>query len=156
MTAMNPPNPVRYGVSRFTEQDVYLFRQGTHARLYNVFGAHHDIVQGDAGTQFAVWAPNAQAVSVIGDFNGWRAGSHPLRARDDASGIWEGFIPGVGTGTLYKYHIQSRLHHHHGEKADPFAFSAECPPRTASKVADLAFHWDDDAWLQQRQRTNAL
>src|SRR5690606_21708480 len=91
-----------------TPEDVYLFREGTHARLYQCLGAHVVAVkENTAGTRFAVWAPNAGRVSVIGDFNGWRGDAHPLAARSDHSGIWEGFVEGVGPGALYKYRIRS-------------------------------------------------
>ena len=103
--------PVRYDVSLLTENDLYLFNEGSHYRLYEKLGAHLMSPGGDAGTCFSVWAPNARDVSVIGSFNHWQPGTHKLRTRG-SSGIWEGFIPGVGQGTLYKFHIES---HNHGE-----------------------------------------
>ena len=147
---------VIHGSSLLTEHDVYLFRQGTHARLYEKLGAHPGVVKDIKGTHFAVWAPNAESVSVIGSFNDWHTDSHPLQPRADGSGIWEGFIPGVGHGTLYKYQLQSQLHGYRVEKTDPFAFRTECPPRTASIVWDLAYDWADSDWMQRRAQTNAL
>src|SRR5690348_3557711 len=103
-----------------TDQDIYLFREGTYVRAYEKLGAHFiSDAEGEAGTQFAVWAPNASSVSVVGDFNGWNPSSHPLEARWDSSGIWSGFIKGVRPGTLYKYHIVSRSRGYTVNKADP-------------------------------------
>lgn len=147
---------VMHGMSLLTEHDIYLFRQGTHSRLYEKLGAHPRTVKNVAGTQFAVWAPNAESISVVGDFNGWNPESHFLQVRVDGSGIWEGFIPGVLPGALYKYHLRSRINGHRVDKADPFAFYAECPPRTASVVADLEFDWKDQTWMRNRAQTNAL
>jgi 1,4-alpha-glucan branching enzyme len=113
-------------------------------------------VEGREGTHFAVWAPNASSVSVIGDFNGWNPKSHHLSERRDGSGVWEGFIPGIGKGTLYKYHVRSRHGHHSAEKSDPFAFYAEVSPKTASVVWDLAYTWNDAAWMEQRRKRNSL
>ncbi|MDD2474126.1 MAG: alpha-amylase family glycosyl hydrolase, partial [Methanoculleus sp.] len=142
--------------SLITDYDVYLFRQGTHSRLYDRLGSH-PVVAGDAqGTFFAVWAPNAAEVSVIGDFNGWKAGRDPLCARSDNSGIWEGFIPDIGHGALYKYHILSRYGGYRVEKGDPFAYFWEVPPKTASIVWDLAYTWRDRAWLRCRERNNSI
>ncbi|MEZ5100989.1 MAG: 1,4-alpha-glucan branching protein GlgB [Thermoleophilia bacterium] len=132
-----------------SDEDVHLFNEGRHFRLYRKLGAHPLEARGVAGTYFAVWAPNAEHVSVIGDFNGWDGARHPLRARGQ-SGLWEGFVPGVGTGATYKY----RLHPRDGgpplDKADPFAFAAEEPPRTASVVCDLDRAWSDRDWLRER------
>ena len=141
-----------------TEHDIYLFREGTHGRAYEKLGAHLLPAQAHrpAGTGFAVWAPNAASVSVIGDFNGWDATAHRLAPRQDSSGIWETFVPGLGPGTLYKYHIVSRHRGYRVDKSDPFAFYCEPPPRTASVVWDLAYDWADGAWLESRAGTNAL
>jgi 1,4-alpha-glucan branching enzyme len=147
---------VIHGVSLLTEHDIYLFRQGTHFRLYDKLGAHPHTFHGTAGTHFGVWAPNAEAVSVIGDFNDWNPASHPLHVRADGSGIWEGFIPGIAAGTKYKYHLRSRHNGYRVDKADPFAFHGECPPRTASTVAELGFDWHDQSWIQQRPQANGL
>jgi 1,4-alpha-glucan branching enzyme len=146
---------VIYGVSRLTDYDVYLFREGKHFRLYEKLGAHPMEVDGTAGTLFAVWAPNAERVSVIGDFNGWDPEAHPLAPRWDGSGIWEGFIPGVVHGSLYKYHIVSRYGGYSVDKGDPLAFFWETPPGTASIVWDLRYDWRDEAWLRTRHRANA-
>jgi 1,4-alpha-glucan branching enzyme len=147
---------VIHGPSLLTDHDIYLFKEGNHFGLYEKLGSHIITVKGVAGTLFAVWAPNAAAVSVIGDFNGWNRDSHHLAVRHDGSGIWEGFIPGLGQGTLYKYFILSKRRHHEGEKGDPFAFSWETPPRTASVVWDLAYAWEDKAWMKERHRKNSL
>jgi 1,4-alpha-glucan branching enzyme len=141
--------------SLLTSHDLYLFNEGTHYRLYEKLGAHPLTVQGVAGTYFAVWAPAAEQVSVIGDFNGWRPGLHELRPRE-SSGIWEGFVPGVGTGACYKYHIVSRYHGYRVDKADPLALRSEPPPRTASLVWDLDYVWGDQEWMSGRRQRNAL
>lgn len=144
-----------------TEQDIYLFREGTHFRAYEKLGAHP--VEGSAargaggaGTHFAVWAPNAARVSVVGDFNGWRPDANPLASRPDSSGVWSGFVPGVRHGALYKYHIESNHRAYTVQKSDPYAFHCETPPRTASVVWDLAYSWGDDDWMQGRAKRNAL
>jgi 1,4-alpha-glucan branching enzyme len=142
-----------------TEQDIYLFREGTHVRAYEKLGAHatgSGRAGSEKGTHFGVWAPNAASVSVVGDFNGWNPTSHLLEVRGDSSGIWEGFIPEVSPGAVYKYHIVSRHAGYSVDKADPFAFYAELPPRTASVVWDLSYEWDDDEWMKTRARANAL
>lgn len=128
---------VRHDVTRLSEEDLYLFAEGTHTRLYEKLGAHVMTADGAKGTYFAVWAPNAESVSVVGDFNAWNRTTHPLVARNN-SGIWEGFLEGIGHGTIYKYFIASRLGGYAVEKADPFAFRAETPPQTASVVWDLS------------------
>jgi 1,4-alpha-glucan branching enzyme len=142
--------------SRLSDYDIHLLREGRHVRLYEKLGAHRVEREGVRGTQFALWAPNAEAVSVIGDFNGWHPDLHPLQVRADGSGIWEGYIPGIAAGAKYKYHLRSRYNGYRVDKADPFAFLAECPPRTASVVADLGFDWSDHAWMQHRARANGL
>jgi 1,4-alpha-glucan branching enzyme len=138
-----------HGESAFSDQDLYLFNEGSHLRLHEKLGAHAARVAGAAGTRFAVWAPNASSVSVIGDWNGWRAGADPLRPRA-SSGIWEGFVPNVGTGAVYKFHIGSRVGGYRVAKADPFAFHAELPPHTASVVWPLDYDWGDKAWMESR------
>jgi 1,4-alpha-glucan branching enzyme len=137
--------------SQLTEHDVYLLREGTHGRLYDRLGCHLD----DGGAHFALWAPNARAVAVIGDFNGWNASAHPLAARVDGCGVWEGFVPGVQRGQTYKFALATAAGATF-EKADPFAFQAECPPATASRVATLDYEWHDDEWMARRGRANAL
>ncbi len=141
--------------ARLTEQDLYLFNEGTHIRLYDKLGAHPGKEAGVPGTFFAVWAPDAEAVSVIGDFNGWERGRHPLSPRAN-SGIWERFIPGIGKGQIYKYHIVSRGNGYRVDKADPFAFFCELPPKTASVVWDLDYAWGDAEWMANRRQRNAL
>ena len=148
--------PVQNGVSLLTEHDIYLFKEGRNFRLYDKLGAHLHVVNGVAGVYFAVWAPNARQVAVVGDFNGWRSNSHLLTARMDDSGIWEGFIPGVTRGAKYKYHLTSHHRNYQVEKTDPFALHTETPPRTASIVWDLDFQWGDQMWMQERSKVNAL
>ncbi|MDE3096761.1 MAG: 1,4-alpha-glucan branching protein GlgB [Chloroflexota bacterium] len=138
-----------------TDDDLYLFNEGSHLRLYDHLGAHPMSVGGKAGTHFAVWAPNAERVSVMGDFNGWSKDGPDLRPRG-RSGIWEGFVAGVGAGAVYKYRIASRQRGYRVEKADPLAFLAEAPPRTGSVVWDLAYDWGDAAWMAARGARNRL
>ena len=148
-------NAVRYDVSLLSPEDFYLFNEGSHYRIYERMGAHLHDANGVQGAVFSVWAPNAHHVSVIGSFNGWNPKTHQLRTRG-TSGIWEGFIPDLGPGVLYKYHIRSRLGGYRVEKSDPYAFHTETPPRTASIVWDLAYDWDDLDWQRDRARLNAL
>ncbi|MGH2769901.1 MAG: 1,4-alpha-glucan branching protein domain-containing protein, partial [Actinomycetota bacterium] len=136
---------VRTGVTRFAEDDLYLFNQGSHFRVQDLLGAHPMTVEGVKGVYFAVWAPNAEIVAVIGDFNHWDGSTHLLSPRDN-SGIWEGFIPEVGKGSRYKFHVASRYLGYRADKADPFAFFCEVPPDTASVVWDLAYEWGDQEW----------
>ncbi|MEK9852463.1 MAG: 1,4-alpha-glucan branching protein GlgB [Flavobacteriaceae bacterium] len=142
--------------SLFTDFDISLFKAGKHYNLFDLLGAHPMTLNGVQGTYFAVWAPSAKKVSVIGDFNYWLESDHALNVRWDGSGIWEGFLPGVGHGNLYKYKIHS---HHNGEvteKADPFARFCEQPPKTASVVWEEAYAWKDKTWLTKRKNTNQL
>ncbi len=136
--------------SLFTEYDIYLFKSGTHFRIYEKMGSHIIEVDGQKGVYFSVWAPNARQVSVVGNFNFWNATEHSLHPRWDGSGIWEGFIPGLDKGTLYKYHIQAH-NGRHLEKGDPYAWFWEIPPRTASIVWDHDYKWKDQKWLDQRK-----
>ncbi|SHK25871.1 1,4-alpha-glucan branching protein GlgB [Thermocrinis minervae] len=138
-------------MSIFSDYDVYLFKEGTHTRLYKKFGAHVK----EGGVYFAVWAPNAQAVYVMGDFNNWNKFSHPLKRRDESSGIWEGFVEGVWVGCKYKYHIITR-DSKSLEKADPFGFFHEGPPGNASIVWDLSYNWQDHEWMRSRREKNSL
>ncbi|MBR0571050.1 1,4-alpha-glucan branching protein GlgB [Microvirga sp. STS03] len=142
---------VYHDVSRFSEFDIYLFKEGRHFTLYEKMGAHCTEHAGQKGTYFAVWAPNAELVTVIGDFNHWNRESHSLKVREDGSGIWEGFIPDLTGGELYKYHIKSNYHLYHVEKSDPFAFAREKPPQTASRICDLKYEWQDHEWLERRK-----
>jgi 1,4-alpha-glucan branching enzyme len=139
-----------------TDHDVYLFKEGTHTKLFEKLGSHRTSVDGLDGTHFAVWAPNAERVAVIGDFNRWNPASHPLRVREDGSGIWEGFVPGVGEGAVYKYHLASRYQGYSVDKGDPFAFFCEAPPKTGSVVQGLRYDWKDAEWMAGRGRANAL
>ncbi|WP_262733955.1 1,4-alpha-glucan branching protein GlgB [Gaetbulibacter sp. NE] len=143
--------------SLFTEFDIGLFKAGKHYRLYEKFGSHITTLNGVKGTYFAVWAPSAKAVSVIGDFNFWEDEQHQLTVRWDSSGIWEGFIPNVGKGSVYKYKIHSNNADIITEKADPYARRCEHPPKTASIVwDDENYTWDDAKWMKKRKANNAL
>lgn len=139
-----------------TEHDIYLFKQGTHFRLYDKLGAQIAEKDGIAGTWFSVWAPNAEQVSVIGEFNSWDKQAHRLAARSDESGVWQGFIPGVRRGAEYKYHIVSRHNNYRVDKGDPFAFYWQAPPRTASRVWEFEYEWSDADWMERRHAANAL
>ena len=141
--------------SRFTDYDIDLFKSGKHFKLYEKLGSHVVEHKSVIGTYFAVWAPNAQYVSVIGNFNGWNEGSHSLNYRWDASGIWEGFVPNIGVGETYKYFIKSSTGEDL-EKSDPFALRWELPPRTASIVADTFYEWKDQDWMANRYQHTAL
>jgi 1,4-alpha-glucan branching enzyme len=139
----------------FSDFDIALFISGKHFRLYEKFGSHLINVDGSNGTYFAVWAPNAQEVRVIGDFNNWNKSAHYLHKKQDESGIWEGFLPGVGKGAVYKYAIKG-FHGEELEKGDPYAKRWEHPPQTASMVWDNDYTWKDKAWLKKRPKLNAL
>ena len=139
-----------------TDHDVYLFKEGNHFKLYEKLGAHLGIVNGVAGTHFAVWAPNAKSVSVIGNFNHWDRNKHPLSPRWDSSGIWETFIPQVGKGELYKFFIVSSHNYYSVEKQDPFAIYNEVAPKTASIIWDLDYTWKDESWMKERHKYNSL
>jgi 1,4-alpha-glucan branching enzyme len=153
-TAIMTPRPL-YNVSLLSADDLYLFNEGSHFRLYEKLGAHPLTARGETGTLFSVWAPAAERVYVMGEFNGWDKTSHPLRCKGD-SGIWEGFVPGVGEGAPYKYHIASRYQGYRVDKADPFAFFGEVPPRTASVVWDLDYAWGDAEWMAGRAARHSL
>jgi 1,4-alpha-glucan branching enzyme len=134
-----------------TEFDIHLFKEGKHYHLYNKLGSHIMDYMGTKGVYFAVWAPNAERVSVMGDFNNWDKESHSMKARWDHSGIWEVFIPEAKKGSLYKYFIRSNSGYE-AEKGDPFAFSWETPPNTASMVWDLENTWKDKLWMEDRKK----
>jgi len=134
----------------FTGHDQYLFREGTHARLYEKLGAHPSAKD----TDFAVWAPNAASVAVIGDWNGWDPGANPMRGSD--AGIWTARVEGARHGSIYKFHVVSKNGDFKVDKSDPFAFRAEAPPRTGSVVWDLEYEWGDAEWMKARQHRNAL
>jgi 1,4-alpha-glucan branching enzyme len=139
-----------------TDYDLYLFGEGTHLRAYEKLGAHPGEVDGRRGTHFAVWAPNARQVTVAGDHNGWNPRSTPMQLRPKA-GLWEMFVPDVGTGNRYKYHIVSAQNGYEVDKADPYGFAAEIRPQTASLVWDLAgYTWGDSVWMANRSKNNSL
>ncbi|HYO76154.1 MAG TPA: 1,4-alpha-glucan branching enzyme, partial [Thermoanaerobaculia bacterium] len=136
--------------SLISDWDLHLFNEGTHHKLWEKLGSH--IVPG--GVMFAVWAPNADSVSVVGDFNGWNENANPMTARG-MSGIWEGFVPDLGRGATYKYYIRSRHNNYSVSKADPMAVHHETPPATASKVWDLEYEWNDAEWMRTRRERNS-
>ncbi len=137
-----------------TDHDIYLFREGTHSQLHSKLGCF--VPQRGGGAHFAVWAPNAAAVSVIGDWNGWRAGEDALTARNDESGIWEGYAPAAQQGQAYKYRIRSRHHGYTADKCDPYGVFCELPPATASRIWTLQYDWNDAAWMAARAQRNGL
>ena len=142
--------------SLFTDFDINLFKAGKHYRLYEKLGSHIIEIDGREGTYFAVWAPSAKSVSVVGDFNYWLEGEHRLNVRWDHSGIWEGFIPNIGKGTVYKYKIHSSNNDIKTEKADPYARRCEHPPKTASVVWEDNYKWKDAKWMKNRKEHNKL
>ncbi|WP_457749781.1 1,4-alpha-glucan branching protein GlgB [Sulfurimonas sp.] len=145
-----------YDVSRFSELDIYLFKEGTHTKLYEHFGSHLMQREGAQGVYFAVWAPNALNVSVVGDFNHYNEISHYLKKREDASGIWEGFVTNVQIDTTYKYYIHSNNPNSNPYKADPYAFYAEVKPKSASKIWSLKdYKWRDNKWMKKRNKNNS-
>ncbi|MCC6980357.1 MAG: 1,4-alpha-glucan branching protein GlgB [Candidatus Melainabacteria bacterium] len=138
-----------------TDFDLHLFGEGTNYKIYEKMGAHKAVVNGKEGTHFAVWAPNANSVSVIGDFNKWDPSANKMSVMS-SSGVWTLFIPGLAEGTLYKYHISSDAAGG-TEKTDPFGFFSEVRPKTASIVYDLdKYKWNDDNWVKERKKRNAL
>jgi 1,4-alpha-glucan branching enzyme len=157
VSSANQPvsSPGTKSIFRLTDHDVYLFNEGTHLRLFEKLGAHPQTVEGEPGTAFAVWAPDAQQVFVMGDFNHWDRSSHPLHA-NGVSGVWEAFVPGVQSGEIYKYHIVSRYNDYKVDKADPFATHAETPSKTGSIVWPLDYEWGDSSWMENRAKNNAL
>ena len=146
--------PVRdtHHLGWLSSDDVHWFNEGNHHRLHEKLGAHPCIHGGVPGTHFSVWAPNARSVTVIGSFNGWDRERNPLHPFQH-SGIWTGFIPGVGPGEIYKYFIVSKISNYSVEKADPFAFATEEPPRTASVVAKIEHQWHDHDWMARRTQS---
>jgi len=139
-----------------TDHDIYLFKEGSHGRLYEKMGCHLATRGRVAGADFAVWAPNAGSVSVIGEFNGWDPAAHALSARWDGSGIWEGFVAGVARGQSYKYRVRFAHGGHEVDKADPFGVYSEIPPQTASRAWSLEYAWADGDWMMNRRSRNAL
>jgi 1,4-alpha-glucan branching enzyme len=142
--------------SNLSGQDLYLFHEGTHGRLYHKFGAHPGTQAEQQGVHFAVWAPNAREVSLVGDFNGWQPDAHPMEQIHSGSGVWETFVPEALEGNRYKYRIVSQHHGYQVEKADPFAFSCESPPAMASVIRGLDYEWGDGEWMATRAGRNAL
>jgi len=148
--------PLYYDVSRFDDLDIYLFKEGTHTKLYQKLGSHIMQREGHNGTYFALWAPNAKAVSIRGDFNHYDIDSHHMQKRSDESGIWEVFIEGVEQGSTYKYHIFTDTHNANPDKADPYAFYAEVAPHSASKIWNIEeFGWSDETWMTNRHTKNS-
>ncbi|HUY12216.1 MAG TPA: 1,4-alpha-glucan branching protein GlgB [Terriglobia bacterium] len=145
---------MRYDVSLLTNNDLHLFGEGTHHRLYQKFGAHLTIADGVPGAYFAVWAPNAERVCVMGEFNDWDKMNHPLQMRGE-SGVWDGFVEGVQPGTRYKYQVCSRFNAYSIDKTDPLGFCSEVAPLTASRVWDLAYPWGDADWMKSRSSRNS-
>ena len=141
--------------SLFTDYDINLFRAGKNFRMYDKLGSHVIEVDGNKGTYFAVWAPSAKSVSVIGDFNSWDRQAHPLNARWDSSGIYEGFLEGLENGTVYKYAVEAQ-NGDQLEKGDPYARLWETPPKTASVVWDTYYEWEDEAWMKDRYKHNGI
>jgi 1,4-alpha-glucan branching enzyme len=143
--------------SIFSDFDLYLFGQGKHYRIYEKMGAHPRTVNGVTGVNFAVWAPHALAVSVVGDFNGWNRNAHPMHRRHNDLGVWECFVPGLQVGALYKYAIYSSVNNYTVEKTDPYGFAAELRPKTASIVTDIHRHsWQDSDWMEHRGERQQL
>src|SRR5687768_6299666 len=145
MSAVAAPRLVMSG------HDLYLFREGTHSRLYEKLGAH---LMTD-GAEFGVWAPNAASVSVVGDFNGWDPRAHPMKQAGDSAGIWHARVPEAKQGSIYKFHIVSKHAGYRVDKADPYAFRAETAPRTGSVVWGLDYKWNDEEWMRTRAKHNA-
>jgi len=143
------------GDSLFSDFDIELFKAGKHYQLYNKLGAHAATFQGKTGMYFAVWAPAATYVSVIGDFNAWDRQHHPMQAREDDSGIWEVFLADVGPGECYKYFIES-YNGYQVEKGDPYAYQWEIPPKTGTRTAVISYSWSDGNWMEKRGRVDAL
>ncbi len=147
---------IHYKTTRFTDLDIYLFKQGNHTKLYEKMGSHPMTVDGVAGVYFAVWAPSADTICVRGDFNDYTIDMHPLQLREDDSGIWEGFIEGIEIGVTYKYHIVSKHHDIVHEKSDPYAFYSEKPSNSASRIWGLdTYKWEDSEWMEKRHKNNA-
>ena len=146
---------VIHDVSLLGDADFHLFNEGSHLNLWEKLGAHPGVVHGQQGTHFAVWAPEADRISVVGDFNDWRADAD-LLSPEARSGIWRGFIPGVQQGNRYKYHMVSKHRGYSADKADPFAVYTEVPPLTASVVWSLENEWHDAEWMAAREARQRL
>ncbi len=144
-----------WNYSLFTDEVITNFQQGTLYNAYQYFGNKQLTVLGQSGTYFAVWAPNATEVSIVGNFNDWKDGNHPLYVRLDQSGIWEGFIPGCERGEVYKYAING-FHGKKLQKGDPYAHYWEKKPLTASITWNLEYNWKDSQWMESREKHNSL
>ena len=155
LEVVEPIEPPAPNPHLLTDDDIHLFHAGTHTHLHEKLGAHATVIDGVHGTQFAVWAPNAAEVTVIGDFNDWKPHANHLQPRGN-SGIWEAFIPQANAACRYKYHIRSHHKNHRVDKADPFGFYSEIPPKTASIIWNLDYKWHDAKWMKRRARHNAL
>lgn len=140
----------------FSEEDIYLFREGNHFRLYDKLGAHSMEVDHVKGICFSIWVPNAEYISVVGNFNDWDKKAHPLRQRNDGSGIWQGFIGGLGNGEVYKYFVRSKHNGYMVDKSDPYGFFWEISPQTATITWDLGYEWNDREWMKDRRKSNCL
>jgi 1,4-alpha-glucan branching enzyme len=155
LRAQNKDKGARTLQSVLSEFDRYLLAEGTHYRAYEKLGAHLTERDGRRGVQFAVWAPNAKFVSVIGDFNNWNPAAAVMSG--SAAGIWDRFVPNIGEGTIYKYHVESRYRSYKVDKADPYGFAAEIRPQTASRVWNLdSYAWQDNPWMTSRAKNNSL
>jgi 1,4-alpha-glucan branching enzyme len=153
----HPATMIEETSSIFSDFDLYLFGQGKDYTIYEKMGAHFRTENGVEGVHFAVWAPNALTVSVIGDFNNWDNSANLMHLRHQELGVWECFIPGLQVGTMYKYAIFSRYKNYAAEKADPYGFASQVRPATASIVADIHRHqWQDAAWIQEREKHQQL
>ncbi len=149
-------NEIFYDVTLFSDLDIYLFKEGSHSKLYNHLGSHVFTREGAEGVYFALWAPNANSVSVRGDFNDYNHETHEMKKRTDDSGIWEAFITNVPEGTTYKYHIRSDGNDANQDKIDPYAFHSEVAPASASKVWSIDKHeWKDYKWMKSRHKNNS-
>ncbi|MFP4486074.1 MAG: 1,4-alpha-glucan branching protein GlgB [Campylobacterales bacterium] len=143
--------PLRYDYSRFAEMDSYYFKEGSHFRLYEKLGSHEVEIDGKKGYYFALWAPFAKYVAVIGDFNCFDKGAHPMYYKNDGTGIWECFIEGVQKDSVYKYYIESHINNYSEEKSDPYAFYWEQAPNSGSKTWHLEYKWNDSKWMEERK-----
>jgi len=152
---MKREQTVVYDFSLLTDDDLHWFNEGTHRHLYEKLGAHPVERAGLRGAYFAVWAPSAEQLHVMGDFNSWKKTSHALQRRG-SSGIWEGVVPGAEVGTRYKFYVTSRQRGYRVDKADPFSFCCEMPPSTASLIWDMEYPWSDQDWMKERGRRNHL
>ncbi len=146
-------NETEKKLNEMSDYDLHLFNEGSHYRLYNYLGAHPIVENNISGVRFSVWAPNAEKVSVIGEFNGWNSNSHPMSPLKQ-SGIWSLFIPKIKEGETYKYFVRSRLKGYEIEKADPFSFANEVPPKSGSLIQSLKYSWQDEAWMENRKKFN--